>query len=212
MANYVAKVRTNYFCVTDEAKYLEIRRGLRGAEDEPEFWDEVQDGVLKHGFGCESHLSYCGSYGTLKEFVERTSKAQEEKPMLVYLCDSVQEADETKGYELSSFLGHEMDSLTVYHTDESEDGSVTRIFALPFPKEESHDSDILIFCQRMQEILPDGEAIILTETGSEKLNYLVGNVTVITKEQIAEVDLGDCALQKARQMLGNPEFMTRNDY
>ena len=64
----------------------------------------------------------------------------------------------------------------------------------------------------LQDILPDGEAVILTEVGNEKLNYLVGCSTVITNADIKVVNIQDKAIDLARQMLGNASYDTIMDY
>ena len=66
--------------------------------------------------------------------------------------------------------------------------------------------------KELQAILPDGEAIILTEAGSEKMNYISCVATIITNNTTGYVNLYDVALEKARTILGNPEYNTQLDY
>ena len=88
-------------------------------------------------------------------------------------------------------------NLTGFVDDEDEDG-----FEKAF--------DLMV--EKFQEILPDDEAIILTEIGNEKMCYLVGVATIITNKVVAVVNLEDYAMAKAREMLNNPNYMTQMDY
>ena len=64
----------------------------------------------------------------------------------------------------------------------------------------------------LQKILPDGEAIILTEAGSEKMNYISCVATIITNTNAQTLNLSDAAIAKAREMLADSDFTTEMDY
>lgn len=64
----------------------------------------------------------------------------------------------------------------------------------------------------LQGVVADGDAIIITEVGSEKHRYLVGEATIITNNEIGFVSLEAMALKKARELLNNPEWDTDNSY
>jgi len=68
------------------------------------------------------------------------------------------------------------------------------------------------FHAALQEIIPEDDAIIITEIGYEKLRYFVASSIIITKTQIRSVDLRDKALDIAREMLANQSFSTQMDY
>lgn len=211
MANYYGKVRTNYFRVTDEEKYLEIRRGLQGTEDTIEFWDEDRNGVLCHGFGCNSLLTYQENFGTLESYADALTEQGKTWEGITIYCDcALSEAESAESRTIDDFPAENLSSWAVYHGDQREDGTV-RLFVSEYP-EDYCDSDMITFFQKMQTILPDGEAMIVVEVGSEKLRYLVGCATIVTKEQIQSVDLCDYALRKAKEMLGNPDFSTEMSY
>ncbi len=59
--------------------------------------------------------------------------------------------------------------------------------------EKDLDNDISwdLFCGALQDLLPHGEAIIITEIGWEKMCYLLGYSRVITKDDCKGVDLED---------------------
>ena len=80
--------------------------------------------------------------------------------------------------------------------------------------EEDLDNEISgdLFYEALQEVLVDGDAIIVTEIGSETMRYLLGYCLVITKNDVRHVNLSDKALELARTMLGDPSFTTQNDY
>lgn len=142
MANYHAVIRTNYFSVTDEAKFREIIASC-SAEGEIHIFEDMQeDGSKKFGFGCEARI--CGF-----------RPGEDECP----------EQDDVYG---------------LYYA--------------------------------LQSILCKGDAILVTEIGREKLNYLVGLCMVITSDDMKSVDIGDEALKQARSMLGDEKFETKCEY
>ena len=72
--------------------------------------------------------------------------------------------------------------------------------------------DIYAFYHKLQSVLRGIDVIIITEVGYEKMRYLTGICTVITKQDIACVTLGDKGLELARSMLGDPSFDTQMEY
>jgi hypothetical protein len=82
--------------------------------------------------------------------------------------------------------------------------------------DEDYDVDIDYnydaFCEALQQILPDNEAIIITETGYEAMRYLTGDCTIITRSGFECIDIKRIALGIARDLLKNPEFTTKMDY
>lgn len=58
MANYYSTSRTNYFRVTDEARFDELFKNLIGIEDEVYDFTEIDDGVTLHAFGCYGSIDY----------------------------------------------------------------------------------------------------------------------------------------------------------
>ena len=78
--------------------------------------------------------------------------------------------------------------------------------------DDDHDSYWDNMVQNLQNILPEGEAIILTEIGNEKMRYLTAHSLIITANSTASVDLGMMALAEAAKVLGNPDYTTQIDY
>ena len=142
MANYYAIIRTNYFSVTDEAKFREIIGSCGAAEDEIQVFEEMaSDGTKQFGFGC---------YGT--------------------------------------------------------------ICGIPTGEDEDDEPDLDAFYDALQSVLVEDNAIMITEVGFEKLRYLIGHCTVITKHEIQGINIRDKAIELARSILGNPDFTTKMEY
>ena len=74
------------------------------------------------------------------------------------------------------------------------------------------DCDIDAFYEALQGLVVEGDAIIITEVGYEKLRYLAGISTIITHSEIRVVNLRDKALNEARAMLGNSDYDTQMEY
>ena len=55
-------------------------------------------------------------------------------------------------------------------------------------------------------------AILIFESGNEKLRYVVGSVAVITSKGYEYRDIRDVGMEMARQMLNNPDYTTRCEY
>lgn len=79
-------------------------------------------------------------------------------------------------------------------------------------EDEDVEYDYDAFIKELQKLLPESEAVIITHTGHEKLRYLVGSITVVTRDEVEYQSLSDVALQTAREMLGNPHWTTKDSY
>lgn len=64
----------------------------------------------------------------------------------------------------------------------------------------------------LQTFVADDDAIIILESGHEKLCYVVGSAYIITKDRCDCLDISDLAVKYAAQLLGNPEWTTICDY
>lgn len=72
--------------------------------------------------------------------------------------------------------------------------------------EDYDEADYDLFTSELQKMIVDGEAIIITEIGHEKLRYLTAYAVVITKDDCQYVNLERRAAVKAKDMLGNQEY------
>lgn len=59
----------------------------------------------------------------------------------------------------------------------------------------------------IQKLLEDGECIIFTEIGWEKLKCITAGSVIVTKDKIDYVNMDEISLTKAREMLNNPEYV-----
>lgn len=71
--------------------------------------------------------------------------------------------------------------------------------------------DFGLMVSEFQKILPDGEALILFELGTESLRYLIATATVVTKKDVRQIDLLNNALSAAREILGDFMWETQVD-
>ena len=108
------------------------------------------------------------------------------------------EEDKVGFYVESSLFGIPLES----ETDDQEDGS----------DEDCQGASLDLFHEKLQALVAPGDAIIITEVGREKMRYLVGDVTVITRSEVRYMNLRDSAIAMAQDMLGNPSFKTVNEY
>lgn len=68
------------------------------------------------------------------------------------------------------------------------------------------------FVSGLQECLAEDDSIIVLEVGHEKLRYLIGAATIITRSSIETIDLTSLAISKAAEMFGNPDYTTCCEY
>lgn len=64
----------------------------------------------------------------------------------------------------------------------------------------------------LQEHIIEDDAVIIFESGREKLNYVNGLATVITSKECKYLDISDFAVEEVRKMLGNKEWETNSSY
>lgn len=201
MANYECAYRTNYFKVTDEEQYEKLFSRLSG--DDLESFDDSEHPDL-HGFGGFGTLEYRDIL-TVKEWM---SKPGHEKPAVFFeatyvngksLWVPIQDPDpETIGKLYVCEVIEKEDEYEIRTCDEKSYVVIS-------------DNRMFGFYQELQKILPDQEAMILTEVGNEKLRYVVGLVTIVTNKEIRFVNMEDVALKTAKSMIGE-DFTTQMDY
>lgn len=193
MANYNCTYRTNYFKVTDEAAYQKLVRGLCG-EDLHIF--DTPDSPF-HGFGGTGVLEF----RSMPLLTEWLTENDPKKPVALFTEDDgnwVRVEEDDPIYKDTAYM------------------AVSEVIELPDSYElhlvDEDDPDFTEFLYGIQKLLPDGEAMILMESGEEKLRYVTGYATVVTNKGIEYLNLTDLALKTAREMLGDPDFDTRLEY
>ena len=68
------------------------------------------------------------------------------------------------------------------------------------------------FIAELQDCIADDDAIIILESGNEKLRYIVGSATIITSEDHDYLDITALATERAAEMLKNPDWQTICEY
>lgn len=68
------------------------------------------------------------------------------------------------------------------------------------------------FVEGLQKYVSDYDAVIIMETGHEKLRYLVGSVWVITKDNWRYEEISDIGREMAKRMLKDKNYETVFDY
>ena len=74
------------------------------------------------------------------------------------------------------------------------------------------DHDYDAFIEELQKLLPDGEAVLITNIGKEKLCYLHGDMHVVTNKQTILKSLHSIGIEIARELLNDAEWDTKNEY
>lgn len=95
-------------------------------------------------------------------------------------------------------------------------GCEGNLLGFPYNDEEDggdyNDYDYNGFIAKLQKLLPNGEAIIITKVVFEKLNYVHGGVHVITNTESAFKELCSIGNETARTLLNDEEWVTENEY
>lgn len=78
--------------------------------------------------------------------------------------------------------------------------------------EEDDETSYDEYIDGLQECVADDDAIIILESGSEKLRYVIGAATIITSSDYYSLDITFLASEKAAEMLGNPNWQTKCEY
>lgn len=79
-------------------------------------------------------------------------------------------------------------------------------------QDDDEDSSYDDFIDKLQESVADDDAVIILESGNEKMRYVVGSATIVTSSDYKYSDIADIAVKQAGEMLHNPLWKTRCDY
>ena len=116
------------------------------------------------------------------------------------------------------------EDLEVFHSADSNGNKVYGFggyggIAGYFNKEEDYEDDDEAwdnaydnFINGLVTHVTEDDAILIFESGNEKLRYVVGSVAVITSKGYEYRDIRDVGMEMARQMLNNPDYTTRCEY
>jgi len=78
--------------------------------------------------------------------------------------------------------------------------------------EDADESAYDEFICGLQQNVQTDDAVIILESGHEKLRYLTGSAEIITCNGLEQLDISDLAQHHAAIMLGNPNWETSLDY
>ncbi len=79
-------------------------------------------------------------------------------------------------------------------------------------EDEDFDYDYDEFVNGLADHVAENDAIIILESGNEKLRYLVGSAMVITSTDSEYLDISVLAAEKAAKLLGNSGWKTKLEY
>lgn len=68
------------------------------------------------------------------------------------------------------------------------------------------------FIDMLQKSVADDDAVIIFESGNEKLRYIVGSAEIITSKDFKQLSISQLAAASAATMLENPDWGTRCEY
>ena len=77
---------------------------------------------------------------------------------------------------------------------------------------ETGEPDYDRFIEGLQEYVAEDDSVLLFHAGHEKLRYVTGCTTVVTKASVDVIDMTDLALKLVKEKLNNPEFETVCEY
>ena len=121
--------------------------------------------------------------------------------------------DEKKYAELFSRLCSE-DNIYDFSRRE-EDGTIMHGFGcnnwISMMSDEDEMCSLNPFFFAMQDILPEDDAFAIIEIGQEKLQYVDGFATVVTKHGIRHMNALNWITQTAREMLQDPDYESQLD-
>lgn len=86
------------------------------------------------------------------------------------------------------------------------------IAGLPNESDDEIDDDSYDrFTDGLQKCVSENDAVIIMESGHEKLRYVTGSAFIITSNDTKYLDVETLALEAIKKMVGT-EFVTRMDY
>lgn len=86
------------------------------------------------------------------------------------------------------------------------------ISGLRYSDDDDDDLSYDSFVTMLQKFVSDDDAIIILESGNEKLRYIVGSALIITDADYKYIDITNMAMTEAKSMLNNPLWKTKCEY
>lgn len=77
---------------------------------------------------------------------------------------------------------------------------------------DDYDYDFDLFLDGLARFIEPDDAVIILESGHEKLRYLSGSALIVTKYGVEFMEIDALAARKAAEMLNNPGWQTQMFY
>ena len=218
MANYYCACRSNYFRVKNAGEFKNFFKTVRGCEDTPELWEESQsDGTVLYAFGCYGGISGIAVPPVGRIILYESDGSCKDDEDVYYPEDLLEraKAHAAKGCPYEIILYKDAFDNTMEHALLNElDPQPVSIATEDLPEawEADSDADYDAFLNGLQKHVAESDAVIIMESGHEKLRYVTGYVCLVTGDEIESFSMTDLAVSKAAEMLRIPEFKTRCDY
>lgn len=90
-----------------------------------------------------------------------------------------------------------------------ENNNIADVDADDFDDESDYETSYDRFLKDIQSVLDPADALIITTIGYEKMRWLIGNTTIVTRNDIKYENLESLSLNMARKMLNKPEWNTK---
>lgn len=142
--------------------------------------------------------NYCCSVRTNYFHVKDVEKFKEFVKRIDFcgvVCELWEDTDE-EGNPVFGFGGESAIAGLIQHDDECDSDSA------------EYDE----FVDELQKLISENDAVIILETGAEKLRYVVGQATIITPTQYQVINLTDTAIDVAKELLKDEGWSTKCEY
>ncbi len=86
------------------------------------------------------------------------------------------------------------------------------IYGMPTSEDEDCEEDYDEFVKALQELIVEGDAAIIMQTGHEGLRYVDANAVIISKKDVKFWSMDSTLIEQARELLGNADWATDLQY
>ena len=93
-----------------------------------------------------------------------------------------------------------------------EDGNIVDPDTNNFDAEGDYEADYDRFIEDIQSVLDPTDAFIITRIGYEKMRWLIGDATIVTRNRVKYISLETTAILTTREMLNAPKWTTEMNY
>ncbi len=83
---------------------------------------------------------------------------------------------------------------------------------MPTSEDDDCEEDYDAFARALQELIVEGDAAIIMQTGHEGLRYVDAMAVIISKKDIKCWNMDNTLIDQARELLGNTDWTTELHY